>query len=182
MGFDAVLKLWWDFWQIPYFRVYETKGNKVVKIFNQKVVNDDKGSSIALIDAGNKICWWISPDYIINKAQMIFIVDINNAVPLKVETTKETTGNIIIKEKTSKKLSVDKKKVTKDTTGKPKETVEIQFPPDLFYQLIQAHFVEDVLSEPPSKWSELKWVIIAGIIVGGFLLYNLMSSGIGGLK
>lgn len=182
MGFDAVLKLWWDFWQIPYFRVFETKGNKVVKIFNQKVVNSDKSSSVALIDKSNKLCWWISSDYIVNKSQMMFIVDINNAIPLKVETISETTGNIILKEKTTKKLSVDKKKISKETTGKPKETVEIQFPPELFYEILHSHFVEDVLSEPPSKWEDLKWVFIVALIVAGFLLYNLMNSGITGVK
>jgi len=182
MGFDAVLKLWWDFWLIPYFRVFETKGNKVVKVFNQKAVNNDKGSSVALIDKTNKLCWWINNSYIVNKAQMMYIVDINNAIPLKVETITETTGNIILKEKTTKKLTIDKKNLTKEKTGKPKETVEIQFPPELFYEVLHSHFVEDVLSEPPSKWAELKWVIIAGIIVGGFLLYSFMSSGVGGLS
>lgn len=183
--FDKLQALWWDFWLIPYFKVFIMKKNNVVKVFNQRVVNSQKGSNFTVIDKENKIAWWITEDYIIHKARIIIHVDIDNAIPLKIEERKEISGNIILKEKTTKKLTIDKIKQKIDNkNGLPKILSEIHFPPTVLFQMIEAHFVEETLSEPPSKWAELKWVFIAAIIVGGFILWQFMNSSIvgGGIK
>ena len=182
MGFDIISAIYWDFLLIPYYKVYETKDNKIVKVFNQKVVNSMNGSNIALIDKSNKLAWWVTNDYIIHKARIMFVVDINNAVPLKYEITKEISGNIITKERTTTKIKIDKSKMTKETNGIPKKIVEISYPTTLLYQLLEGHFIDKAMSEPPSKWEELKWVLIVGIIAGAFLLWQLMGSGIVGVK
>lgn len=184
MGFDKLSAYWWDFWLIPYYKVNVIKGNKIVKVFNQKIVNSVKGSNIALIDKSSKLCWWITEDYIVHKARFIFNVDISNAVPLKLETNTKTTGDIIQKTTTIKKLTIDKVKAKlENKTGIPKAIVEIHFPSTLLYELIEAHFVVNTMAEPPSKWDELKWVFIVAIIAGAFLLWQLMASGvIGGGK
>lgn len=177
MGLDFFMALWWDFWQIPYFKVFESKGNKVVKVFNQKVVNPVKGSNIALIDKPNKLCWWITDDYFVHKSRIIFYCNINNGIPLHIEETKELSGNIIIKEVTKRAIKIDSKKQKDEkNSGLPIKKVEIEFPPPLLYQLIEAHFVQEVLAQPKSKWEELKWVFIVAIIAGAFLLWQFMGT------
>jgi len=181
MGFDRLMALYWDFWQTPYFKVFETKGDKVVKIFYQKVVNSTKGSNVALIDKGNKLCWWITDNYFIHKSQIMFYCPINNAIPLLIEESKEISGNLILKEKSKKVIKIDEKKQKEDKkNGLPLKKVDINFPPIYLYQLIEAHFVSEVLAQPKSKWEELKWVFIAAIIAGAFLLWQLMISHIVG--
>lgn len=186
MGFfDKVQGLWWDFWLTPYFKVFIMKKNIVVKVFNQRVVNSQKGSNFAVIDRPNKIAWWVTEDFIVHKARIIIHVDIDNAIPLRIEEKKEISGNIILKEKTTRKMIVDKEKQKKEyKNGLPNILSEIHFPSIVLFQMIEAHFVVETLSEPPSKWAELKWVFIAAIIAGAFLLWQLMGSGIvgGGVK
>lgn len=179
MGFDAITALYWDFLLIPYYKVYEIKDNKVVKVFNQKVVNPLPGSNIALIDKSNKLAWWVTKDYLIHKARIMFVVDINNAIPLKYEVTKEITGDIIKKEKTTTKIKIDTSKVKEHMNGIPKKTVEISYPTTLLYQLLEGRFIDKAMSAPLSKWEELKWVFIVAILAAAFLLWQLMGSKIG---
>lgn len=182
MGLDFFLALWWDFWQTPYFKVFETKGNKVVKVFNRRVVNSSKGSNISLVDKPNKLAWWITEDYFVHKSRIIFYCDIDNAIPLHVEETKIITGNLIIKEKTKRIMKIDTQKQKENKKdGMPTKKVEINFPSFLLYELIEAHFVVETMAQPKSKWEELKWVFIVGIIAAAFLLWQLIQSRGGGL-
>lgn len=186
MGFDKIQALYWDFWLIPYYKVFVREGNQIVKVFNQRVINEEKGSTIALIDKQNKRCWWISRDYLMQKNRIIFHVSVNNAIPLiltSTERTKEICEGFINKTTKTEVLKIDKKKIkTEEIKEKlPDKTVEISYPPNVFYDEIESHFVSMTLAQPKDKWEQLKWVFIAGFIVLGLIAWQYFNS-TGGVK
>lgn len=183
---DKLLALYWDFLQIPYYKVFVTKDKKVVKIFNQRAVTNQDGSDIALIDKSSKMAWWINKDHLVHKSRFMFFVDIKNALPLVISTSEKTTeilNGLVIKEVKKVVLKIDKKKKNKTEektgdilTGKPYELVEIAYPSTRFYQDIEAHFVNKILAKPRSKWEELAPVLIVIVIIVGLLLWQYVTS------
>ena len=162
----------------PYFMVYVLSNGRRIKKFVQLAAGTKKGEDSFLICKSLKASWFKPEAPIIDGLKFLTLVDIANAIPLRFE--RETiieTGEYINKETTKAKITVNKTKIKKENDGKPLRTVEIQFPPSLLYQKVEAHFVKEIQSVPPSKWDELKWVFIAGILVVGFIAWQIISSG-----
>lgn len=183
---DKVFALYWDFLQIPYYKVFVLKDGIVVKVFNQKAIDKQDGSNIALIDKTDKMCWWINRSHLKHKSRFMFFVDINNAIPLVVTSTQKTSellNGLVIKEVKTTSFKIDKskkEKIEKETKkqldGKPFTFVEIAYPPTRFYQDIEANFVTKILSKPKSKWEELAPVLIVIVLVVAFLFWQYIGS------
>jgi hypothetical protein len=170
----------WYITNKPYFKIFVLNNGRRVKTFSQLSASTVKGEDVFLIAKGLKAAWFKPDEPIIDGLKFITFVDINNAIPLKIvsETVYES-GEYFIKE--IKRQTITKAgEPSKD--GKPLRTVEISFPPTLLYQKVEASFVKQIMSEPPNKFEELKWVFIAGILVFGFIAWQLLSSGIIGGK
>ena len=161
----------------PYFVVMVISKGRKVKKFVQLASSKEKGEDFFLISKALK-CAWFKPDTpIIDGLKFITYVDLNNAIPLKIETIYEyEDNNLVIKETKKSKISVDEKKKSKENTGQPIKFVEISFPPTLLFQKVEAHFVKEILSVPPSKWEEIKWIFIALIVVAGIIIWNLINT------
>lgn len=182
---DKIYALYWDFLQIPYFKVFVMKENTVIKVFNQRAITSQEGSDIALIDKANKMAWWINKDNVRHKSRFMFFVNINNAMPLIINdkiTTTELMDGLIIKEIKETKMKVDKnkketteKKLKRIINGVPSKLAEISYPPTVFYQMIEAHFVVKITSKPKNKWEELAPVLIVVAIIVGLILWQYLT-------
>lgn len=172
----------------PYFKVYVVSKGRRIKKFIQLAASTKQGESFFIVCKSLKAAWFKPDGVIIDGLKFIVFVDINNAIPLKFDKEYRTTDNeyyikeekiITIKEDVEKQL-VNKKKTGKTNDGKPIRLVEISYPPQLLHQQVEAHFIDKVLSIPPSKWEELKWVFIVAILGLIFIAWNIINSG--GLK
>ena len=173
MNFNELI---WFVTNKPYFKVYVLNNGRRVKKFSQVASGNGKGQEFFLIDKSLKMAWFKPETPIIDGLQFITFVDINNAIPLKIEdTTEYETGEFFTKEIKTSIVTKDESK--KSGNGKPKKIVEISLPTALLYQMIEAHFVKEIQSVPPSKWEEQKWIWIAAILVFGFIIWQFMSSG-----
>ena len=166
----------------PYFVVYVTKNNRKVKRFIQLAADKEKGSDIFLVSKELKSAWW-KPEYpIIDGLKFITFVDLNNAIPLIIskEVSYDTTP-WFIKETTSTKIEEDKEKQKQELKdGKSLNLVEIHFPPTLLHQMVEAHFVKEILSIPPNKNEWMQPVFIVGILALLIFGYIFLNKG-GGL-
>jgi len=163
----------------PYFSIIVLSNGRKVKRFIQLAASTAKGEDFFLISKSLKSAWWKPETPIIDGKKFLTFVDLNNAIPLKIESrlVYEDT-EYLVKEKNILIISEDSEKQKKNRKdGKPLNMVEITFPPTLLFQKAEAHFVKEIQAVPPSKWEELKWVFIAGFIVLGFLGWQIISSG-----
>jgi len=169
---------YWIF-NIPYYKVMVVKDMEKIKEIVQKVATTEKGKDIAIIDRPLKMAWWIVPELCFRDGKKFLMTcDIDNAVPLVEDTKIITEGNLFIKEVNIARLTQAPLKVGDiEKSGKAKKFVEIYFPPTLLFQKISAHFVKEAMSNPPSKWEELKVAIIAGFIALVIIAYMFMQSG-----
>ena len=176
---DVIMELIYYVTNKPYFKVFVISNGRRVKKFIQLADSKQKGEDFFLISKSLKCSWW-KPSYpVIDGQKFLTFVDLNNAIPLKFEQVIEYEDTeYFVKETKKINISEDVEKQFKNKkNGKPLELVEISFPPTLLFQKVEAHFVKEILSLPPDKWEQLKWVFIAGIIVVGFVAWQLMSSG-----
>jgi len=172
-----IKEMWFYIWNKPYYKVSVLEDMEVIKTIIQPVVSKEKGYDIAIIDKKLKMAWYKIPAICFRDGKkFLMTVDINNAIPLIEERKITTSGEVIIKEVT---LSVLKEQIDSrlSHTGKGKTFVKIQYPPTIFFQEIEAHFVKEALKNPPSKWEEQKWIwitLIIGIVV--VIIFYLTSS------
>lgn len=175
---DAFVEIYYYITGKPYFLVYVISNSRRIKKFIQLASSKQKGEDFFLINQSLKCSWWKPETPILDGLKFITFVDLNNAIPLKIE--KEivfTDGEWLVKEQEKITISEDKEKQKLNKkSGKSLNLIEISFPPTLLFQKVEAHFVKETLSTPPSKWEELKWVFIAGFIVLGFLGWQYISS------
>lgn len=166
----------------PYFEVYVISNGRKVKRFVQLASSKVKGEDFFLISKDLKCAWWKPDTPIIDGLKFKTFVDLNNAVPLRIDEEYNYIDSLfLIKEEKKVTISEDTEKQKKNPkNGKPVKFVEISFPPTLLYQKMEAHFIKLIMSSPPSKWEELKWVFIVGFIVLGIIVWNLTSKGITG--
>jgi hypothetical protein len=169
---------YWVF-NIPYYKVLIVKDMEKIKYITQKVSSSEKGLDIAIIDRPLKMAWWMLPELCFRDGKkFLMTVDIDNAVPLVEDIKVITEGDMFIKEISISRLTKAPIKVGDiEKSGKAKKFVEIYFPPTLLFQKINAHFVKETLSNPPSKWEELKVALIAGVIGIVIIFYMLFQSG-----
>lgn len=163
---------------IPYFKVYVKSHGRVVKQFTQRAgANDDSAQAFFLVCESIKCAWWKPYTPVIDGLKFITYVDLENAIPLKFETetvylstdyTTKTIERITIKEDEIKQ----KKKVK---SGMPDKLVEIDFPPEVLYEKVQAHFIKKILTPPPDKLDLLKnkWLILGALgLIAFFWIQN----------
>jgi hypothetical protein len=176
---SALHELYYWIFNIPYYKVMVVKDMEKIKEITQKVSSNQKGMDIAIIDKSSKMSWWILPELCFRDGKkFLMTVDIDNAIPLVEDIKVITEGNLFIKEISITRLTKAPIRVGDvEKSGKAKRFVEIYFPPTLLFQKINAHFVKETLSNPPSKWEELKVAIIAGVIGVVIIFYMLFQSG-----
>lgn len=181
---DAINEMYYYLTGKPYFVVYVVSNSRRVKKFIQLASSKQKGEDFFLINQSLKCSWWKPETPILDGLKFICFVDLNNAIPLRIE--KEivyTDDEWFIKEQQKITITedIEKQKINKKS-GKSLNLIEISFPPTLLFQKVEAHFVKETLSTPPNKWDELKWVFIVGLLVVGFLGWQYISSrGISGM-
>lgn len=163
----------------PYFDVTVLSNNRKVKRFVMLASGQATGEDFFLICKSLKSAWFKPQTPIISGLKFITYVDLNNAIPLIIDNKiTYDTNTFYVKETKKIVISEDKEKQKLNKKdGKPLELAAITFPPSILFQKVEAHFVKQILSEPPSKWEELKWVFIAGIIAVAFIGWNIINSG-----
>jgi hypothetical protein len=176
---SALKELYYWVFNTPYYKVLVVKDMEKIKYIVQKVATTEKGEDIAIIDRPLKMAWWTLPELCFRDGKkFLMTVDIENAIPLVEDIKVITEGNMFIKEISIARLTKAPIRVGDiEKSGKAKKFVEIYFPPTLLFQKINAHFVKETLSNPPSKWEELKVAIIAGVIGVVIIFYMLFQSG-----
>jgi hypothetical protein len=169
---------YWIF-NIPYYKVMVVKDMEKIKELIQKVSTTEKGMDIAIVDRSLKMAWWALPELCFRDGKkFLMTVDIDNAIPLVEDIKVITEGDMFIKEISISRLTKAPIKVGDvEKSGKAKRFVEIYFPPTLLFQKLNAHFVKETMSNPPTKWEEMKWAIIAGVVGVVIIFYMLLSSG-----
>lgn len=176
---SALNEIYFWVFNIPYYKVTVVKDMEKIKEIVQKVATTEKGKDIAIIDRSLKMAWWKLPELCFRDGKkFLMFVDIDNAIPLVEDIKVITEGNLFIKEMSIARLTKAQIRVGDiEKSGKAKRFVEIYFPPTLLFQKINAHFVKETLSNPPSKWEELKYAIIAGFIALVAIVYLFLQSG-----
>lgn len=165
----------------PYFFVNVISNFRVVKKFVQLASSEKDGEDFFLINKSLK-CAWSKPDNpVIDKLKFITYVNLNNAIPLifESETKIEADSDYYSKEIKESIISEDiEKQKKRKKTGKSEELIEIPFPPTVLFQKNEGHFIRMIMSAPPDKWDNLKWVFIIGIIVLGVIVWNITTNGL----
>jgi hypothetical protein len=173
------IELYYWVFNIPYYKVMVVKDMEKIKEIVQKVTSTEKGLDIAIIDRPLKMAWWTMPEVCFRDGKkFLMTVDIENAIPLVEDIKVITEGEMFIKEISISRLTKAPIKVGDiEKSGKAKRFIEIYFPPTLLFQKVNAHFVKETLSNPPSKWEEMKWAIIAGVVGMVAIVYLFLQSG-----
>jgi len=172
------IEMWFYIWNTPYYKVSVIEDMEVIKTIIQPLVSSKKGYDIAIIDKKLKMAWWKIPTICFrDNKKFLMMVDTKNAIPLVEETKVTQTGELIIKEVTQSVLKESNIDTRVANTGKGKTFVKIQYPPTVFFQEIEAHYVKESLKNPPSKWEEQKWIWITLILaVAGVAVFYLTSA------
>lgn len=165
----------------PYFVIFVISHGRKVKRFIQLAASKEKGANEFLINKSLK-CAWSKPEsdsVIIDGLKFMCFVDLNNAIPLKI--TKKTdikTGEIFNKITTIETIESDVEELEKKyKSGEPLALAEIRFPPTIMFQKIEATFVKLILSVTTDKNEWLMYVIIAALVVFGFVAYMYLNGG-----
>ena len=205
MGMDKLYALYWDFWHIPYYKVFVYAGSEVIRVFNQKILSDKNGENVALMDWANGKAWWANENYVIQKCRIIYHGNIRSAVPMKITTETnniELAGGLINKTTIKKSIKVDieklrteneklKEKILKGLTMEERSIIEPSlpqidgfpmkimkdYPTDVFFDVMKGNYVHLTMAIPKSPFEELKTVLIAGLIVVGFIFFMYFNNG-----
>lgn len=172
------IEMWFYIWNTPYYKVSVVEDMEVIKTIIQPLVSNKKGYDIAIIDKKLKMAWWKIPTICFRDSKkFLMIVDTKNAIPLVEETKVTSEGEFIVKEVTLSVLKESNIDNRITNAGKGKTFVKIQYPPTVFFQEIEAHYVKESLKNPPSKWEEQKWIWITLILaIAGVAIFYLTSA------
>lgn len=171
-----LIEMWYYIFNTPYYKVSVLNDMEVVKTIIQPLVSNKKGYDIAIIDKKLKAAWWKIPAICFrDNKKFLMNVDLKNAIPLIEEKRVTSTGEFIVKEVT---LSVLTQAQIDNSTklGTGIKFVKAQYPPTMFFQEIESHYVKEATANPPSKWEEQKWIWITLIIaVAGVAIMYLTT-------
>lgn len=175
-----VMEVYYYITSKPYFVVYVTSHMRKVKRFIQLAASKEKGANEFLISKSLKSAW-SKPDsdsVVIDGLKFICFVDLNNAIPLKITSEKSIrTGEFFNKEIIKTTIIEDEEKQIKNyKDGEPLTLAEIRFPPTIMFQKIEATFVKLILSQPTDKNEWMTYVLIAGLLVLGFIAFMWFQS------
>jgi hypothetical protein len=175
--FDNFYRFYWWIFNTPYYSVVIVQDMEKIKTIIQKLTDGKDGKDIAIIDRKLKRAYWKIPELCFRDGKkFIMYCDINNAIPLVMDSKIETTTGLI-----TKKVTIDRLKnspIFNSKQGKPIQFNEIAFPPTVLFQIIDGHFVKQVSSKPPSVWEEKKWTIIGVAVCIVVIVYFVLSSGV----
>lgn len=178
-----IKELWYYIWNAPYIEAHIVKDTRIIKTIVQPIISNTNTGHIAVIWK-NKFAWWILPSESMTKRnKFISYLDLDNCIPLiEEDRIISKSSDFFITEETIatlKKAGVEVIDYTTDSTGKQKIFKGAKIPPTVFHQMVSAHFVRETLRNQPSKWEELKWAIIAGVIglVAIVFIYFTTSGG-----
>jgi hypothetical protein len=163
----------------PYFKIHVLSHGRIVRNFTQVAGGNDSAEAFFLICKPIKCAWWKPFTPVIDGLKFITYVDLTNAIPLKFEkeTIYESTDFVTRTiEVTTIKEDIEKQKERGIKDGLPNKLVEIPHPPDLLYEIVDAHFVTKILTPPPDKFDILnwKWILIIG---AGLVLWYWLNGG-----
>lgn len=162
----------------PYFVVTVlSSNNRRIKKFTQPAASTEKGEEFFLINKSLKAAWWKPDSPVIDGLKFVTFVKISNAIPLKIEKeTKYISTEYLVKEVLVETISEDIEKQKEDTKdGLPERFVNIEYPPTVLYQIIDAYQIELINSRPQTMFDRLgKWYIY--IIIGAIILFWWMSN------
>lgn len=172
---NKITELYYYIAGIPYFVVYVTQNNRKVNRFIQKAVTKEKGTDLFLVSKKLKLAWWKpeATSIIIDGLKFMCFMRMDNAIPLKIVSIKEyDSSEYIIKENEYICIGEDEEKQKVDyKDGKGDTFAEIKFPPSVLHQMIEAHFIKEILSIPPNKHEWLSTVLIIAIVVLGIISF-----------
>lgn len=162
-------EIWYYIWNTPYLEVNIVKDTRIIKTLIHPIISNTPTGHIA-VSWKNKYSWHILPTSSFTKRnKFVSYVDMDNCIPLIEESRVISEASaLLITEKTITTLKKSGVKIidfNTDTTGRQKIFKGAIIPPVVFHQMMSAHFVKETLRNPPSKWEELKWAIIA-IVIG----------------
>lgn len=161
-------EIWYYIWNTPYIEAHILKDTRIIKTLIQPIISNTNTGHIA-ITWKNKFAWFILPTSCFTKKnKFISYLDMDNSIPLIGEEKIITEAtNLLITEKTItalKKAGVELVDYMTDKSGRQKIFKGAIIPPTVFHQMVSAHFIRETLRNPPSKWEEMKWAIIAAVI------------------
>ena len=174
--FDKFYRLYYWIFNIPYFSIIILNDNERIKTIIQKVTEGKKGRDIAIIDRKLKRAWAKKENRCYKDGKkFIMHAKLENAIPMIEDTQTISSGDIIVKEIKIKQL----KNNIKETLGLPIKFIEQDyFSSRMLFDLLDAFFLKQALSSPPSVWEEKKWAIIGVAICIVIIIYLVLSSGV----
>jgi len=162
----------------PYFYVNVISHGRIVKKFMQVAGGNDTAEAFFLICRELKCAWWKPFTPLIDGLKFITYVDLSNAIPLKfVKETKYLNTNFVTTEIEVITITEDEEKQKREfKDGMPDKLAEISYPPDMLFEVVEAHFVTKILTPPPDKFDFLnkKWIII---IIAGIAIWYFLNGG-----
>lgn len=177
--FDVFTRLYFWIFNIPYYNVIVINDGEKVKTIIQKVTDAEKGKDIAIIDRKAKKAWWKISDICFRDGKkFIMYVKLNNAIPLIADTETITTGKWLTKKVTISRLKNEP--IFNVSQGKPVEFTEIPMPPSDLFEIIDGFFVKQITAKPPSKWEEIRGMVLIIAIAVIIVAYFILSSGVMG--
>lgn len=170
----------WFIFNKPYFSVLVLSNGRKVKRFVQLAAGQKKGEEIFLICKSLKMAWHKPEFPIIEGGKFLAFVDLKNAIPLVITTeTIFDSSRLFTKQKRKYIISEDiEKQKLSLKNGNALDIIEIPFPPTVLFQEKEAYFLNQILSNPPSKYEHIAIIFVALIIVVGIVMIFLINSGI----
>lgn len=190
MAMEGFLKFYfWLFNKSYYDAIIRENGVKVGHIIQQEP-NDIKGGGFCLISKSLKKAWLKPiPEKEIETGSLLYsdgkiftvLLDMADSCPLVEEKTIVVESGKFIN-KITEKTTLKNDTTAKSGNGKAvrmhkNEKCTFKEMPSFLYDLIQGHFVDLTMQTPKTKWEELKWAIIAGVIGLVVIGWMLISSG-----
>lgn len=197
MGLEVINKFYYWIFNKSYYEVVLRENGNKIGILVQQEPNKIKGGDYFLVSKSLKRAW-LKP--ISNKKEtgeilytdgkkFVCIADMENSI-----ICSEEKRSIIKAEKLTIKneefikfteiiepVIDDNKKEIKITNYSTGRTItlsqDMPVAPALLFELLEGVFVTQTAAVPKSKWEELKWVFIVLILVSGFVIWQLITSG-----
>jgi hypothetical protein len=173
MGLEFIYELYYYFTNAAYYKVTILKSGEKIKSIIQKEPSSEDGTDNFIISKDLKAAWFKIPEYCFRDGKkFLMFAEINNNLPL-VRETSELVEKEGIFTKTIKitKFKIDETVRLDKLSGLPIKLVELNLPPTLVYQALEANFVKKINSEEKGKWDWLGLPLIILFIVIGVAMY-----------
>lgn len=186
MELPKLIEYYYWIFNIPYYKCYVVKDQEIVKTVIQTLTASKDGENLAIVSSSMKKAWWKIPEICFRRGKtFIMYLPLDNAIPLVENIKIVTTGDLFIKEITSKQLTKEILSGKKEPSGKAIRFSEVIFPPDLLHEALRGHFVLETIANAPSVLEEY-WKIalvigVALVLIFWMITSNGMLSGLQGI-